>query len=139
MSRIYIGLRSRRIEPRDPSLRAFKSHVAMLAAHYFTNGNSASGPRARGSITIVAALSREKMQNYRREHSRGCIKSGVVIYRNSCGQSLARAKESSLVTHLQENFPPRVVARERQTPRESAMIVAITEYILRLPRPRLPF
>lgn len=41
------------------------------------------------------------------EHSRGCIKSGVVIYRNSCGQSpRARSAESplSLVTFA-ENFP----------------------------------
>lgn len=32
---------------RDPSLRAFKSHVTMLAAHYFTNGNSAGPARTR--------------------------------------------------------------------------------------------
>lgn len=84
------------------------------------------GPCARGgSITIVAALLREKMQNCRRERSLarslGCIKSGVVIYRNSCGQSPARA-ESLLVTHLQKTSP----SCRRETPRESAMIVAIT-------------
>lgn len=80
------------------------------------------GPCARGgSITIVAALLREKMQNCRRERSLGCIKSRVVIYRNSCGQSPARA-ESLLVTHLQKTSP----SCRRETPRESAMIVAIT-------------
>jgi hypothetical protein len=44
------------------------------------------------------------MQNCRRERSHGRIKSGVVIYRNSCGQSRARGLSLLLVTFA-ENFP----------------------------------
>lgn len=107
-------------------LRAFKSHVTMLGP-IISRTEIVPGRAhvARGSITIVAALSREKMQNCRCEHSRGCIKSGVVIYRNSCGHS--RTAQRSLLVIFAENFPLVISCAHARTnaPRESAAI-AIT-------------
>lgn len=106
-------------------LRAFKSHVTMLGP-IISRTEIVPGRAhvARGSITIVAALSREKMQNCRREHSRGCIKSGVVIYRNSCGHSRTAESSRNICRKLPPRHLVRALARE-QTPRESAAI-AIT-------------
>jgi len=107
-------------------LRAFKSHVTMLRPIISRTEIVLDRAHvARRSITIVAAFSREKMQNCRRKHSRGCIKSGVVIYRNSCGHSRTAQHQRLLVTFA-ENFPLVISALSReQTPRESAAI-AIT-------------
>lgn len=105
---IYCTDRIMRADQHEDSLsilRAFKSHVTMLGP-IISRTEIVPGRAhvARGSITIVAALSREKMQNCRREHSRGCIKSGVVIYRNSCGHSRTAQHQRLLVTFA-ENFP----------------------------------
>lgn len=123
-----IGIRADQHEDPSSILRAFKSHVTMLGP-IISRTEIVPGRAhvARGSITIVAALSREKMQNCRCEHSRGCIKSGVVIYRNSCGHSrTAQRAESS--RNICRKLPPRHLVRSRareQTPRASAAI-AIT-------------
>lgn len=82
---------------------------------------------ARGSITIVAALSREKMQNCRpRARSRGRIKSGVVIYRNSCGQSRARGLSPR---NICRKLPPRHRAKAKARARARAPNAARRELV----------